>query len=259
MEPSKDQNNPSKQDAPQQRTGFFPFLAEQRTGIRVFIFGLFGLLLFGWLFALVFGFTSVSLALPPSFDFFQFLADNRTGILVFFLGLFALAMLFQWFAWIFGLGRFRRKKEEADATTARTQSLRYIITDLFVKIITEFRHLLALIIITMFALALARAMYVAGTNIDQVKEAMQVVVATLGGLVGSIIGYYFGESTVARSQETPAAAQEAEQGEPEDDAAVQEKESGKQKEEVEAAPIPPALRKGAADTPDNVDDADDAS
>ena len=138
---------------------------------------------------------------------FAFLQDYRVGIWVFFLSLGGFALLIQWFAWIFAKGRFG----QITPTSNGRAGLRYIFSDLTVKIINEFRHLLALIVVVIFAGALSYSLWKAATvptgagspsTIDNLKEALQAVVATLGGLVGSIIGYYFGESSVAKVTET---------------------------------------------------------
>jgi hypothetical protein len=138
---------------------------------------------------------------------FSFFQEYRTGILVLFLSLGGIAVLVQWFAWIFAKGRFGM----TPATSGGRAELRYLFSEATVKIINDFRHLLALIIVVIFAVALGYALWKAAsveTNatsasvIDNMKEALQAVVATLGGLVGSIIGYYFGESSVAKASET---------------------------------------------------------
>ncbi|MEE9552965.1 MAG: hypothetical protein V3W18_01610 [candidate division Zixibacteria bacterium] len=59
--------------------------------------------------------------------------------------------------------------------------------------------MLALIIITIFAIALIFAMVHATTTNKDLSDAIQGVVASLGGLIGSIIGYYFGESAASRA------------------------------------------------------------
>jgi hypothetical protein len=139
---------------------------------------------------------------------FSFFQEYRVGILVFFLSLGGIAVLIQWFAWIFAKGRFGKIPTTSGG---RGEGLRYLFSEATVKIINDFRHLLALIIVLIFAVALGYALWKAAsveTNagsasvIDNMKEALQAVVATLGGLVGSIIGYYFGESSVAKSSET---------------------------------------------------------
>lgn len=101
----------------------------------------------------------------------------------------------QWVAWIFSFGRFGKEPVQAE----RTQNIRYLLADGLVKIINDFRHLLALLIVLIFGLALAYALWSAGTDSDSIKEMLQAVTSTLGGLVGSIIGYYFGESAGRRS------------------------------------------------------------
>jgi hypothetical protein len=139
---------------------------------------------------------------------FTFLQDNRGGIFMLFFVLASIALLVQWFAWILAKGRF-------GATSAATASggraeLRYIFSEATVKIINDFRHLLALIIVLIFAIALGYSLWKAASVatsatspsvVDNMKEAIQAVVATLGGLVGSIIGYYFGESSVVKAAE----------------------------------------------------------
>jgi hypothetical protein len=143
---------------------------------------------------------------------FTFLDTYRNAILFLLFCLAALAFLVQWFAWIFGRGRFSRAAPQTGTGTGTGSTtrgdLRYIFSDAAVKIVNDFRHLLALVIVLIFAFALGYSMIKAAsvmTNADtpsvveNMKNALQAVVATLGGLVGSIIGYYFGESSVAKT------------------------------------------------------------
>src|SRR5262245_8424708 len=134
--------------------------------------------------------------------FFDFFARQQTGIAVFLGSFFIFVLLVQWLAWIFGWGRFGRTQPE------RTSQLRFVIADLFVKIINDFRHLLALVIMVIFAATLA-AVLLWAPHFTQVKDGLQAVVAAMGGLVGSIIGYYFGESAAAKSKPPGGAAEEA--------------------------------------------------
>jgi hypothetical protein len=143
--------------------------------------------------------------------FLNFIQAYRSGILFLLLIVAIIAFLIQWIAWIFGLGRFRRFGTGTGTGTGSGTSraeLRYIFSEATVKIINDFRHLLALVIVLIFAFALGYSLIKAsllpgGTPsvIDNMKEALQAVVATLGGLVGSIIGYYFGESSVVKAAE----------------------------------------------------------
>lgn len=162
--------------------------------------------------------------------FFTFFQSYRSGIFFFLFCLAAVAFLVQWFAWIFGWGRFGKKLSETGAeaesgtgtgstTVSGQTTIRFMFSGALVKIINDFRHLLALVVVLIFAVALLYSLWQAAsiptfaTNpadpsltipgtpsvIDNMKEALQAVVATLGGLVGSIIGYYFGESSIAKS------------------------------------------------------------
>jgi hypothetical protein len=137
--------------------------------------------------------------------FLDFFSKQQTGIAVFLGSVLVLMLLVQWLAWIFRWGRFGRKQPE------RTSQLRFVIADLFVKIINDFRHLLALVIMLIFAATLA-AVLLWAPHFKEVKDGLQVVVAAMGGLVGSIIGYYFGESAAKAkpagesAEEPPAAA-----------------------------------------------------
>jgi hypothetical protein len=137
-------------------------------------------------------------------SFFTFLQNNRSGILLFVFVLFAAVFLLQWLVWIFAKGRFNKASTSSTGTGTGDGSpkpARFVLTDFVVKIINEFRHLLALFVFIIFAFALGYSLIKAGSlttgnAIDNLKGALEGVVATLGGLIGSIIGYYFGESSV---------------------------------------------------------------
>lgn len=130
-------------------------------------------------------------------QFLDFLARQRAGLAVLFAFLLLLVLLAQWLAWIFRLGRF--KVPPGTQPEERTSQLRFVIADFFVKVIDDFRHLLALLILLIFAVILGAVLVWAPTFKD-VKDGLQAVVAALGGLVGSIIGYYFGESAAIKGQ-----------------------------------------------------------
>lgn len=133
----------------------------------------------------------------------DFFSGHYQGFVVLILVAFALAFFVQWICWIFGWGRFAG----GPVTTpggSKLQSLRFLIADALTKIINDFRHLLALILVLIFAAALIYVLYASGRQMDQIKEGLQAVVATLGGLIGSIIGYYFGESSARQSVSSAA-------------------------------------------------------
>lgn len=168
---------------------------------------------------------------------FTFLQTYRSGMFLLLLMLASTAFLVQWFAWIFGAGRFRK-----DATPGKAVS--FIFSEAAVKIINEFRHLLALLIVVIFSFALGYSLIKAAslpTNasgpsvVDNMKEAIQAVVATLGGLVGSIIGYYFGESSAVKVSPSTSDAGGTKQS-----AEVQNPPTEKKSDETEKkAPAPP--------------------
>ncbi|MFN0314180.1 MAG: hypothetical protein ACKVQA_03970 [Burkholderiales bacterium] len=147
-------------------------------------------------------------------QFFVIIESHSTAMLVLLLCLAVLLFSVQWLMWLFAVGRFQ--KPEDRVTPGKPQNLTYLVTDGLVKIINDFRHLLALLIVLIFGVTLSWALYQAGANISNIKEVLQSVVATLGGLVGSIIGYYFGEAAAKRSPEDTPVGDGASQAIPQD-------------------------------------------
>lgn len=129
----------------------------------------------------------------------QDLWADRGAIIIIVGVCFAVVLLIQWVAWLFKWGRFG--SPPVQAATAPTQPLRFLIANFFAEIINDFRHLLALIIISVFAIALFVGMYpgLVTNNVETIADGVQAVAAALGGLIGSIIGYYFGESAATRN------------------------------------------------------------
>jgi len=130
--------------------------------------------------------------------FLAWLAEEREGILLLVLLLMVLTALLNWVLWMFGLGRF--------AGATRTDSkVRFVLTDFFVKIINDFRNLLALLIFCLFTVSVFVAMWpgVKKGDVAQIRDGLQAAAAALGGLIGSIIGYYFGESAASRGALPP--------------------------------------------------------
>jgi hypothetical protein len=107
--------------------------------------------------------------------FLSFLATQRNGIAMLLIVLGALAGLLNWLLWMFRRGRFRGTSPQTD------QRLRVVLTDFFVKLIDDFRHLLALVIVLLFALALFLAMLpgVHSGNLNDIKDDVQVVAASV--------------------------------------------------------------------------------
>ncbi len=118
-----------------------------------------------------------------------------------------MVFIVQWLAWIFHKGRFGKPRPNRD-----TPDVRHVLADLLVKIINDFRHLLAGAIVLLFGLALAYSLAQAA-NVDEISTVLQAVGSSLGGLIGAIIGYYFGES--AGMRQGPPPSSDATAGEPE--------------------------------------------
>jgi hypothetical protein len=121
-----------------------------------------------------------------------FLEEHFTGIFIAILLLLGLALFLNWLFWIFGWGR-HKVKQLLPGQPAPKGGFLFIFAELMVKIINDFRHFLAF--------ALGYAFYVSNGDPSRLSDALQAVVATLGGLIGSIVGYYFGESkAIAQAQ-----------------------------------------------------------
>lgn len=184
--------------------------------------------------------------------FFTFLQTYRAGVLLFLLILIVSVFLIQWMVWIFARGRFRRGIMAGTGTGTGDGSGKtagFVFADFVVKIINEFRHLLALLVLVIFAFALAFSLIKAGSlstgdAVSNMKGAIEGVVATLGGLVGSIIGYYFGESSVTKPAEAKT------DGSPQ---AVQSPPSSK--DASGKAPPPPGVPQGTSTEPSNPEES----
>ena len=136
-------------------------------------------------------------------ELLNFLANHSTGIFVLFLSLVGIVVLVQWLAWMFQLGRFGQERKSDSGTS----KLRFVAAELFVSIINEFRHLLALVVVTLFALMLVLSMWpgLQTGDVQALTDGLEAVAAVLGGLIGSIIGYYFGESAATQRGVQPSA------------------------------------------------------
>ena len=127
----------------------------------------------------------------------DFLSSNATGILMFVIIVFVALYAMNSIAKIFSWGRYKRLNQEAEANSA----LYYGVSVFFVNLINDFKHLLALVIVLIFTGLIIYSM-AAGTNFTEKLDALKLVIASLGGLLGSIIGYYFGESAARNSNPT---------------------------------------------------------
>ena len=112
------------------------------------------------------------------------------------MSLVVIIMLIQWIAWLFSIGRFEAGRS---SVRKRSDTIRFLLMDLMVKIINDFRHFLALIMVVIFGLVLAYSLIGYATNSDEVTNVLQAVMSTIGVLIGSIIGYYFGETAGKKS------------------------------------------------------------
>ena len=128
------------------------------------------------------------------------LQENQGGIVAGVLVWLVLLGTLHWITYLYGWGRYN---------IGTGPGLGRRVSQLLTEIIKEFRHLLALLIVggfglTLVAVILAALYWYRGTpsqsGYDAMLKGIQVVVASLGGLVGSIIGYYFGESAAIKAQ-----------------------------------------------------------
>lgn len=127
----------------------------------------------------------------------DFLSENATGIIMLILivlvGLYAMNSVAKTFSW----GRYKRTTEAGETNS----TLYYGVSVFFVNLINDFKHLLALVIVIIFTGLIIYSM-AAGTNFTEKLDALKLVIASLGGLLGSIIGYYFGESAARNASPT---------------------------------------------------------
>jgi hypothetical protein len=123
-------------------------------------------------------------------DFFVFLETHRVGILMAILCSVVLMAIVQWIAWLFSLGRFG-KQEYWEQLGKRTTLFHTVFGNFIAKIIYEFGHLIALIILFIFAFTLIFTMIQTRGNPAEMRDSLQTIVSSLGGLVGTVIGYYF--------------------------------------------------------------------
>lgn len=147
-------------------------------------------------------------------DFINFLQQYSVGIFVLtVLGLvvmYAAGVTIDFFCRTFCWGKYNKENQSLTESGGSnmnpggdgvSKGIGQVIVDFFIKVIDDFRNLLALIIIAIFFIALFYVMVYSTPNFKEKMEAIQAVVASLGGLVGSIIGYYFGESATLKKNQ----------------------------------------------------------
>lgn len=126
-------------------------------------------------------------------DFLNYIEDHYIAILLLVIMAFAAVLILNWLARIFSWGAFK----DRSSVMTRESNFTYILSKFLVNLINDFKHLLALVIVVIFASLIVYSM-TSGSTFDEKMEALQLVIASLGGLLGSIIGYYFGESAARR-------------------------------------------------------------
>ncbi|MGG8495026.1 hypothetical protein ACQY1Q_01305 [Tenacibaculum sp. TC6] len=122
-------------------------------------------------------------------EILTFLSTYSSGILVLILTLFSLILMINWLAVIFNWGKYK----SPPLYSKNSGNLAYMVTQFFANLINDFKHFLALIIVLIFAGLIVFSMATTDDFNNKMK-ALQLVIASLGGIVGTVIGYYFGES-----------------------------------------------------------------
>ncbi len=129
-------------------------------------------------------------------DFFGFFEQHSKGVLLFLLTVFFLVLMISWLVKILRPARAERAYGRSLGSSER---LGFVIARFFANIIDDFRHFLALTLVIIFTILIVYSMATAGSFEEKMK-ALQLVIASIGTLLGSIIGYYFGESAATKSQ-----------------------------------------------------------
>ncbi|MEW5939161.1 MAG: hypothetical protein AB1750_05840, partial [Chloroflexota bacterium] len=160
-------------------------------------------------------------------NFLTFLDQNSGGLLVLAGIVIFLILIIQWITWIFGLGRY--KKALGAAGSLRDKTAQFVFGEFLAKVINDFRNLLAVMMVLVFALVLVFTIFRSATH-EETTSSLQAVMSTLGALVGPIVGYYFGESAAKSAAPAPVSASQA---------PMQQKPAEGMNEEISEAPAPP--------------------
>jgi hypothetical protein len=149
---------------------------------------------------------------------------HSTGIFVALAMLAGLGLFTQWIFWILGKGRFAPRGDGGKKRGAGQgpQPLRYTLTSFMTMLVNDFRHLLALVVVLLFAVMMGFAVWpgLATNDVTKVTDGVQTVSASMGGLLGSIIGYYFGAMAAKKPgpDEQPPALDEQPEAGPDEEA-----------------------------------------
>src|SRR5262245_22643659 len=142
-------------------------------------------------------------------DFLTVLEQHSIGALILVFLLLVLMVVIRETFWLLGWGRYKRTAQDlkTDKTTGGGDPNRiwsFFATTFIAKTISEFRHLLALLIFLLVAGAVILSVLpgLLILDVDRMAEGLESVAAALGGLVGSIIGYYFGEQVGSATNRT---------------------------------------------------------
>ena len=122
-------------------------------------------------------------------NFLTFLTEHSSGIIILILLMFSCLIMINWLAKIFNWGKYKNP----EVNSKDYGNLIYVTTQFFANLINDFKHFLALVIIIIFAGLIVYSM-AATPDFNNKMKALQLVIASLGGIVGTVIGYYFGES-----------------------------------------------------------------
>lgn len=131
--------------------------------------------------------------------FLTYLETYKTGLFVLMLLAFFIVLLFDWIMKILNLGKYKLTFRGSISSQSGQSGLLYLLGEFLAKIITDFRHFLAILLLAIFGVTLFITISGPGGNVENLSNTLQAVMSTLGTLIGSIIGYYYGESAARKA------------------------------------------------------------
>lgn len=135
--------------------------------------------------------------------------EHKIGVIILVVSIAILLYVLRRFLQAFGVGRKSRKVIEA-----RIQ-FQAVISQVIMKIIDQFRHFLAALVVVIFAILTITMVLV----IDNDRlGALQLIISAFTGLLGTVLGFYFGEKskTPVSSFEEVITDEDLEQGDTEE-------------------------------------------